>query len=242
MELVEEIRAELARRIDPEYREGSRRFFKEAIDPWGVRSALLKEVEVLTYRLLKPLTVPERYFVFEELWRGGKFEEGVMVSHLARKFKREFGLKEFKIFERWIDRYVSNWAHCDGVSSWLLSACIDNDPAMRDKLLRWTRSRNRWKRRASAVSFLHEAKRGRSVDYIFDLCGRLEKDLDLMVQKGTGWLLKETYPERPEETLEFLRHHSFPRLVERYAAEKMSRSDRAELGLTRSERNSRRLG
>ena len=71
------------------------------------------------------------------------------------------------------------------------------------------------------------------MDYIFDVCGRLEKDLDVMVQKGTGWLLKETYPERPEETLEFLRHHSFPRLVERYAAEKMSRSDRAELGLTR---------
>jgi 3-methyladenine DNA glycosylase AlkD len=239
MELVEEIRAELARRIDPEYREGSRRFFKETIDPWGVRSADLKDVEVLAYRLLKPLTLSERYAVFEEMWRGGKFEEGVMVSHLARKFKREFGIKEFKIFERWVDQYVSNWAHCDGVSSWLLSACIDNDPALREKLLSWTRSKNRWKRRASAVSFLQEAKRGRSVDSIFDVCARLEKDTDVMVQKGIGWLLKETYPERPEETLEFFRHHSFPRLVVRYAAEKMSRADRTELGLTGSERNSR---
>lgn len=92
------------------------------------------------------------------------------------------------------------------------------------------------------MSFLQEAKRGRSVDFIFDVCGRLEKDSDVMVQKGVGWLLKETYPERPGETLEFFRHHSFPRLVVRYAAEKMSRADRAELGLTGSDRNSRQLG
>ena len=53
-----------------------------------------------------------------------------------------------------------------------------------------------------------------------------------MVQKGAGWLLKETYPKRPEETMEFLRSCAFPRLVVRYAAEKMTKSDRAELGLS----------
>ena len=81
------------------------------------------------------------------------------------------------------------------------------------------------------MSFLQEAKRGRSFDFICEVCIRLEKDSDLMVQKGAGWLLKETYPKRPEEVLEFLRLRSFPRLVVRYAAEKLSKSDRAELGL-----------
>jgi hypothetical protein len=52
-----------------------------------------------------------------------------------------------------------------------------------------------------------------------------------MVQKGVGWVLKETYPKRPDEVLEFLRLNSFPRLVVRYAAEKMPRGARGELGL-----------
>ena len=92
MELVDSIRAELARRVDPEYREGCRNFFKEAVDPWGVRSADLESVwRSLAYRQLKPLPIEERYAIFEELWRGGKLEEGAMVCHIGRKFKREFG-------------------------------------------------------------------------------------------------------------------------------------------------------
>jgi 3-methyladenine DNA glycosylase AlkD len=232
MTFIDRIRDELATRVDPIYREGCRNFFKEPVDPWGVRSADLKAVEAIAYKHIKLLPREERYAIFEDLWRSGKLEEGAMVCHVGRRFKREFGSNEFKLFERWINQYVHNWAHCDGIASWLLADCIGNEPALCDKLVPWTGSKNRWKRRASAVSLLQEAKRGRSVDYIFDICTRLQTDSDLLVQKGAGWLLKETYPKRPEETMEFLRLRAFPRLVVRYAAEKMTKSDRAELGLS----------
>ena len=39
------------------------------------------------------------------------------------------------MFEHWVDRYVKNWAHCDGVSTWLLAACIANQPALADRLV-----------------------------------------------------------------------------------------------------------
>jgi 3-methyladenine DNA glycosylase AlkD len=228
---AETIRSELAARVNPEYRDGCRAFFKEPVDPWGVRSADLQAVESIVYRSIKAQSYEARYLLFEELWRSGKLEEGAMVCHIARRFQREFGARELKRFEHWIEEYVHNWAHCDGVASWLLAGCIANDPALRQKLIPWTKSRNHWKRRASAVSFLQEAKKGRSVDFIFDISKRLESDPDIMVQKGVGWLLKETYPKRQEETVEFLRLNRFPRLVVRYAAEKMSTADRVELGL-----------
>ena len=116
MSLAEEIRTELARRVDPEYRDGCRAFFKETVDPWGVRSADLKAVESLAYQRLKPMSREDRYAFFEQLWQSGKLEEGAMVCHIGRKFSREFGREDFKHFERWIDRYVSNWSHCDGVA------------------------------------------------------------------------------------------------------------------------------
>ena len=49
-----------------------------------------------------------------------------------------------------------------------------------------------------------------------------------MVQKGVGWLLKETYPKRPVEVLGFLDNWRTraPRLVLRLAAEKMTEMHR----------------
>ena len=66
------------------------------------------------------------------------------------------------------------------------------------ELAPWTRSKNRWKRRAAAVALLHEAKQGRHTIAIFDIAKRLHKDADDVVRKGVGWLLKETYPKRPK--------------------------------------------
>jgi 3-methyladenine DNA glycosylase AlkD len=136
---------------------------------------------------------------------------------------------EFKLFERWIDRYVHNWAHCDGVASWLLAACIANEPTLSGELPEWTRSRNLWKRRAAAVAFLQEAKKGRRTGEIFAIADRLIGDPEEMVQKGIGWLLKETYPKQPEAVVDYLlpRRTQTTRLVLRYAAEKMSAEDRA---------------
>jgi 3-methyladenine DNA glycosylase AlkD len=52
-----------------------------------------------------------------------------------------------------------------------------------------------------------------------------------MVQNGVGWLLKETYPKKPREVMRFLMplRHTTTRLVLRYAAEKMSKDDKARL-------------
>jgi 3-methyladenine DNA glycosylase AlkD len=50
------------------------------------------------------------------------------------------------------------------------------------------------------------------------------------VQKGVSWLLKEAYPARPREVVEFLkRRRDWPRLVLRYAAEKMTAQDKARI-------------
>jgi 3-methyladenine DNA glycosylase AlkD len=151
-------------------------------------------------------------------------EEGALVCHLYRRFAKSCQEREFRMFEQWINRYVRNWAHCDGVSTWLLAACLSNQPGLVDRLAAWTKSKNRWKRRSAAVSFIQEAKRGRQTETIFHICGLLLNDPDDMVRKGVGWLLKETYPKKPRETLEFLDpwRSQAPRLVLRLAAEKMS--------------------
>jgi 3-methyladenine DNA glycosylase AlkD len=229
-ELAVSIRARLEAVAQPDMAAGARNFFREPVDPIGVRSRDLQKVVAEVWRVVKKWPAAERDRLCTLLWEGGKMEEGVLVCHLCRRFAKQCAGPEFRMFERWIDRYVHNWAHCDGVSSWLLAACVANEPALMDKLLPWTRSRNRWKRRAAAVSLLQEAKKGRSTEAIFAIAGRLRDDPDDMVRKGVGWLLKETYPRRPREVVRLLTGWSgVSRLMLRYACEKMTPGDRARV-------------
>lgn len=177
---------------------------------------------------VKQWPVAHRDRFVTELWKSGMLEEGVLVSHLYRRFAKSCAEREFAMFEQWIDRYVTNWSNCDGVSTWLIAACIQNRPGLADRLAAWTKSKNRWMRRSAAVSFIQEAKRGRNTETILHICDLLLDDTDDMVRKGVGWLLKETYPKKPDEVREFLdpRRARAPRLVLRLAAEKMTERDR----------------
>jgi len=180
------------------------------------------------YREIERWPKADRDHLMTALWESGKLEEGVMVAHVYRRFSKEFGQPEFAMFERWLNRYVNNWSHCDGLASWLLAGAIRNEPRLIEKLAPWTKSRNRWKRRAAAVALLQEAKAGRNTESIFEICGMLRHDADDMVQKGVGWILKEAYPKRPREVLGFLDdwRAAAPRLLLRIAAEKMTPRDK----------------
>lgn len=230
-ELAEWVRAELRAAVDEEFRRGQYRFFKEEVKNYGVRGDEVKRIASELYRRVKPWSATDRFKLCDALWQNGTLEEGVVAIYLCRRFQREYGAAEFKLFARWIDRYVHNWAHTDGVSSWLLAASIANAPELIEQLPAWTASRNRWKRRAAAVALLQEGKKGRHTESIFQIAALLMEDPDDMVQKGVGWLLKETYPKRPRETVTFLTQWKdrTTRLVLRYAAEKMTVNDKAKV-------------
>jgi 3-methyladenine DNA glycosylase AlkD len=227
-ELVKATRKQLKAAAEPGFAAQARWFFKEPVDPYGVRSPQIQEIERMVYRELKGWPGPQRDRFINELWKSGKLEEGVIACHVYRRFAKQCGEGEFAMFERWLDRYVKNWSHADGVASWLLAAAIANRPELILQLSAWTKSKNRWKRRAAVVALLQEAKKGRNTESIFQICTLLRQDADEMVQKGVGWVLKETYPRQPREVVEFLAdwRGSAPRLLLRYAAEKMTAQDK----------------
>ncbi len=189
------------------------------------------EAARIFYPRVKQLSVEDRNELCERLWQNESFGGGALVCYLYRRFARQCGAREFKVFTRWLDRYVDNWGHTDGLSLWLLGASIANDPSLIDQLDAWTKSKNRWKRRAAAVAMVPSAKRGLHTREILRIAAPLVPDGDDMVQKGVGWLLKETYPKRPREVVRFLEpwRGKASRVVLRYAAEKMTATDKARV-------------
>jgi len=232
-ELLAEVRAEFRRLADPEVRIALDRFFKpdQRVASYGIAAPEIKRVAQDAYRRVKSWPISDRDAFCEELWKGGTHQEGALVCYVYRRFAKQCGAREFRMFTRWLDRYVTNWGMTDGVSLWLLGASIANDPGLIASLDSWTRSKNRWKRRAAAVSLVPSARRGLYSKDIFRIAAPLIPDADDMVQKGAGWLLKETYPKKPAEVVRFLLpwRERAPRLVLRYAAEKMTAADKARV-------------
>jgi 3-methyladenine DNA glycosylase AlkD len=227
-ELLAAVRSQLAASADPKFRDALRWFFKEPVDPYGVRTPQVRKIAASAYKELKRWPVSRRDKFCNQLWKSGRMEEGGVAVCVYQRFRKHCASREFRLFEKWIDRHVRNWAHCDGVASWLIAASIENQPDLIPLLFPWTRSRNRWKRRAAAVSLLQEAKQGRNTEAVLKVAAELIADPDDMVQKGVGWVLKEAYPKKPRQVVRFLRacKHSAPRLVLRIAAEKMTQKDR----------------
>ncbi|HWB99647.1 MAG TPA: DNA alkylation repair protein [Bryobacteraceae bacterium] len=226
---LEAVRRRLQALADPVFREGVRWFFQGTADPYGVRTAAVRKLSGELYREVRGWPPAERNRFCGELWKSGKLEEGVLAVALYQRFRKQCGHCEFHLFEKWIDRFVRNWAHCDGVASFLIAGAIENEPELIAELMTWTDSRNLWKRRAAAVGLVWEGRKGRHTAEILQVAEALRADPEVMVQKGAGWVLKDAYRAKPKEIVAFLQSRAAqtPRLVLRIAAEKMTERDRA---------------
>ncbi len=195
--LLKTTRARLKAAADSDFEAGLRWYFKEPVKPYGVRTPQLRELARLAYRDVKRWPVADRDRFVVEMWKSGMLEEGGIVCHLYRRFAKSCTEREFRMFEQWIDRYVRNWSHCDGVSTWLIAASIANRPGLADRLAAWTKSKNRWKRRSAAVSLIQEAKRGRNTETIFHICGLLLTDTDTWCKRAWAGCSRKPIPRSP---------------------------------------------
>jgi 3-methyladenine DNA glycosylase AlkD len=103
-----------------------------------------------------------------------------------------------------------------------------SEPKRSARVFVWAKNKNRWHRRAAAVTLIRGARAGLFEKEIVRVCGLLLHDEDDMVQKGLGWLLREWTRDHPERALPFLMkiRHEAPRLVLRTACEKLARGDK----------------
>ena len=96
-------------------------------------------------------------------------------------------------------------------------------PAYLSGLKKWAISENRWVKRASAVSLIVPARKGKFLSEIFEIADILHSDKDDMVQKGYGWMLKSASQAHQEEVFRYVvsKKATMPRTSLRYAIEKM---------------------
>lgn len=221
--IVKDLRAELAKSSDEKTRNISQHFFKEEVKCYGVKTALAGNIAKKYWNIIKNKDKKEIFAICEELFKTDYMEDAFMVSFWGTHFKEFSAISDLKIFTKWINKYINNWAKCDGFCGYAVGDYLMKYPHKVAEMKKWTKSKNRWMKRAAAVSLIAPARKGLFLDEAFEISNLLIADKDDMVQKGYGWLLKVESKTYQAEVFEYVMKNKgvMPRTALRYAIELM---------------------
>jgi len=221
--VIKNVRRQLKKNSDKKVRESAQNFFKEKVKHYGVRSAVVGRIAGEIFKTIKFKKKSEIFGLCDELWKSGYMEESFVACEWAYYLRKRYEPADFKVFDRWVNKYVGNWASCDTLCNHTVGTFVEMYPEFLRRLKKWAKSRNRWARRAAAVSLILPARDGQFLKDIFEIADILLRDPDDIVQKGYGWMLKAASEVHQKEVFRYVINNvaAMPRTALRYAIEKM---------------------
>lgn len=221
--IIDKIRIELKNNIDEKTQTTSQNFFKEKIKVYGVKVPTVTKISKQYFQLIDLKEKSEIFDLCESLWQSGFIEESFIACNWSYYIHKRYEPEDFQIFKKWVDNYVDNWATCDTLCNHTLGEFIEMYPKYMKQLKDFAKSKNRWMRRASAVTLIIPARKGKFLNDILEIADTLLLDKDDLVQKGYGWLLKAASESNQQAIFDYVISNKsiMPRTSFRYAIEKM---------------------
>lgn len=219
--MATEIRRILKRNGSRQHAQGVEKFFKQEIRSHGWYTGDLRRL-ARRYRrsLAQQFGIDFLIEVANQLFVGSMLEEKIFAILLLEKCTDRFDDSHFALFESWIER-ICSWADHDALAHYVIGPMIASRLERANRVFAWAKSSDGWHRRAACVALIHCTRQRKLFPQVTQLSSLLLGDPDDMVQKGLGWLLRETAKSDPARTLPYLMaiRERAPRLVLRTACE-----------------------
>lgn len=217
------LKKELEQNSDEKTKESGKRFFKEPVKLYGVKTSIVGKLAKDYFEQIKHKSKDGIFLLCEQLLKSDYSEEAFIAFDWSYNLHKQYKPEDFSVFETWVRIYVNNWAKCDTLCNHTIGTFIEMYPEFVEKLKEWAKSKNRWVKRAAAVSLILPARKGNFLKEVFEISNTLLKDEDDLVQKGYGWLLKEASRKHQKEVFDYVIKNKavMPRTALRYAIEKM---------------------
>jgi len=223
----------LKSKADPEKAVQAQRYFKETVTCFGLSSEDVRDIAASLYLDCRPEWSLDQAVELCEILLPNRYLEAKSVAILILlRFEKEFGPPVFGLIRKWLGRdYLDNWASVDVLCPDALGGLLDDHAGLRMKIRSWTAASNRWVRRASAVSFIKLARRGKCLDDVYAVSRRLFPADDDLIEKANGWLLREAGKTDMPRLEAFLLRHGpkIPRTTVRYAIERFPEEKRKRI-------------
>jgi 3-methyladenine DNA glycosylase AlkD len=232
-EIARKAIAVLKSKADPEKAVQAQRYFKETITCFGLASDDVREIAASLYQECRPDWSLAQAVELCEILLPNRYLEAKSVAILILlRFEKEFGPQVFSQVWKWLARdYLDNWASVDILCPDALGGLLEDHASLRTKIRSWTAASNRWVRRASAVSFIKLARRGKCLDDVYAVSRRLFSVDDDLIDKANGWLLREAGKTDMPRLEAFLLRFGpkIPRTTLRYAIERFPEEKRKKI-------------
>ena len=221
--IISKVRQDLKANSDEKIKKSTQHFFKEEIICYGMKSSTVGKISKEHFKTIQDKTKAEIFALCDELWQSEYIEESFIACNWSYLVHTKYTPDDIKLFKKWIDTYISNWASCDTFCNHNVGEFIEMYPEYLSELKKWAKSTNRWMRRAAAVSLIIPARNGKFLKDILEIADILLLDKDDLVQKGYGWMLKAASQAHQQEIFNYVveKKTVMPRTALRYAIEKM---------------------
>ena len=235
-ELAAEVRKRLKALGDPVRAVGAQRYFKETVPFLGIATPDMRELAQEFYQKIRSEWGVGESTEFCAIMLANPYHEvrglGILIFE---KYRKDFPRPTLVTIKDWLlADYCNSWALVDVLCPTSVGALLEKYPDLVKEIKGWTNSPNRCVRRASIVSFIKLAKKTQYLDAIYDIVRSHFADPDDLIQKASGWLLREAGKADMARLEKFLRQHgpAIPRTTLRYAIERFPEPKRKALLLS----------
>jgi len=234
-QLARRARAAMRKAADPRVARSQRMFFKprEKIHLLGIKTPDLRSIERELYQSVRKSWSYSDAAVFcDLLMRDHSMESKALGLMLLARYHREFPANLLDYTERWLEADLcDNWAVTDHLCTQIISRILDQHEHQAVVVAKWRGSPNLWLRRASLVSFVKPAGKGRHLETVYETVSALLPDGHDLIHKAAGWLLREAGKAEAQrlETYLLAQGPRIPRTTVRYAIERFPEIKRRKI-------------
>jgi 3-methyladenine DNA glycosylase AlkD len=229
---VEADRRELLRQLKAARRPGKldgKAYLGSPVPVLGVPVPAMRAIATAFRKSHRDLGVGTLNRLAAAMWGGPTFEERAVAITLLEAYMKILDGESWSLLDRWAGE-ATGWGLCDWLGLGPIAKIAYREPRRFQEILRWTKSKNLWRRRIAAYAVRDFVFAG-ELDEPFRLLERLVYDPEFWVQRAVGTWLRECWKKNPRRTEAFLRKHvrGLPKVVITVATERAPPAFREEL-------------
>lgn len=147
-----------------------------------------------------PMT--EVYAICEILLKKETRAHTIIAYQILYDNTKKYDEESYKVFENFLYRYIKDWWDCDDFMTHAYMSLFKKYPEQINNIFDWIQSDNFAVRRSAPVALIRLSQANQvQFSVIKDVCEALLNDEHYLVQKGYGWLLKESVKNYKKEVI-----------------------------------------
>lgn len=207
------------------------KYFKWVVKFIWVKWPWIKSVFNIHKKNIFSLNNSEQNDIWFELIKSQYFEmKQIWIMIFEKKYKK---LDEnfLSIMENLISDHIYDWWSCDCLSSKVFGNMIRNNNKFSIILSKWSNHNDTWRKRASCISFVKNARFGQYNNLIINICNNCINSNERFVQLGMWWVLRELSLADKMLVMNYIKQNyiKFSREWLRYAIEKLDKDEQKGL-------------